>query len=63
MWTLADKHSASGGHGLTVRHVHDQPGGVGHAPRDDPHPVTGVRGGPEPEGVTLEAFGREIPEA
>ena len=24
---------------------------------------TGVRGGPEPEAVTLEAFGREIPEA
>jgi 2,5-diketo-D-gluconate reductase A len=24
---------------------------------------TGVRGGPEPEAVTLEAFGRDIPEA
>lgn len=24
---------------------------------------TGVRGGPEPEVITLEAFGREIPEA
>ena len=24
---------------------------------------TGVRGGPEPEEITLEAFGREIPEA
>ena len=24
---------------------------------------TGVRGGPEPGGVTREAFGREIPEA
>ena len=24
---------------------------------------TDVRGGPEPENVTLEAFGREIPEA
>jgi 2,5-diketo-D-gluconate reductase A len=24
---------------------------------------TGVRGGPEPEDVTCEAFGREIPEA
>ncbi len=24
---------------------------------------TGVRGGPEPEDVTREAFGREIPEA
>ena len=24
---------------------------------------TGVRGGPEPDAVTLEAFGREIPEA
>lgn len=24
---------------------------------------TGVRGGPEPEDVTLETFGREIPEA
>ena len=24
---------------------------------------TGVRGGPEPEGITLETFGREIPEA
>jgi diketogulonate reductase-like aldo/keto reductase len=24
---------------------------------------TGVRGGPEPETVTLEAFGRDIPEA
>ena len=24
---------------------------------------TGVRGGPEPEVVTLEAFGRDIPEA
>lgn len=23
---------------------------------------TGVRGGPEPEAITLEAFGREIPE-
>jgi hypothetical protein len=23
----------------------------------------GVRGGPEPESVTLEAYGREIPEA
>jgi diketogulonate reductase-like aldo/keto reductase len=24
---------------------------------------TGVRGGPEPEAVTLETFGRDIPEA
>lgn len=24
---------------------------------------TGVRGGPEPDAVTLEAFGRDIPEA
>ena len=24
---------------------------------------TGVRGGPEPEVITLETFGREIPEA
>ena len=24
---------------------------------------TGVRGGPEPESITLESFGREIPEA
>ena len=24
---------------------------------------TGVRGGPEPEPITLETFGREIPEA
>ena len=24
---------------------------------------TGVRGGPEPEDITLENFGREIPEA
>ena len=24
---------------------------------------TGRRGGPEPEAITLEAFGREIPEA
>jgi 2,5-diketo-D-gluconate reductase A len=24
---------------------------------------TGVRGGPEPDDVTLEAFGKEIPEA
>jgi diketogulonate reductase-like aldo/keto reductase len=24
---------------------------------------TGVRGGPEPETITLEAYGREIPEA
>jgi diketogulonate reductase-like aldo/keto reductase len=24
---------------------------------------TGVRGGPDPDSITLEAFGREIPEA
>jgi diketogulonate reductase-like aldo/keto reductase len=24
---------------------------------------TGVRGGPEPEAITLETFGRDIPEA
>jgi diketogulonate reductase-like aldo/keto reductase len=24
---------------------------------------TGVRGGPEPDAITLEAFGRDIPEA
>ena len=24
---------------------------------------TGLRGGPEPDAITLEAFGREIPEA
>jgi 2,5-diketo-D-gluconate reductase A len=24
---------------------------------------TGVRGGPEPDAITLESFGREIPEA
>jgi 2,5-diketo-D-gluconate reductase A len=24
---------------------------------------TGIRGGPEPEDITLEAFGRDIPEA
>ncbi|WP_345649419.1 hypothetical protein [Streptomyces tremellae] len=27
------------------------------------HPDTGTRGGPEPGAVTLEAFGRDIPEA
>ena len=24
---------------------------------------TGIRGGPDPDGITLEAYGREIPEA
>ena len=38
--------------------------GSGRAPgeNEDPAGDTGVRGGPEPEAVTLEAFHRDIPE-